>query len=58
MDGCLVSCNSVVETSDAKDEDEEDDSKASGVTTETSEVAVVSAGRKVRTGMYYDTCEE
>ncbi|KAE8974516.1 hypothetical protein PR001_g25967 [Phytophthora rubi] len=50
MDECLVSCNSVVETSDAKDEEEEDDSKASGVTTETSEVAVVLAGRKYHDG--------
>ncbi|KAE9006487.1 hypothetical protein PR002_g16467 [Phytophthora rubi] len=45
MDECSVSCNSVVESSDAKDDEEDDDWKASGVMTETPEVAVVSTGR-------------
>ncbi|KAE9163911.1 hypothetical protein PF004_g29997 [Phytophthora fragariae] len=59
MEECSASYNSVVGSSDANDDEEDDDSKASGLMTETSEVAVVSAGRsEVRPGFHYDTREE
>ncbi|KAE9276060.1 hypothetical protein PR003_g29163 [Phytophthora rubi] len=59
MEECSASYNSVVGSSDTNDEEEDDDSKASGVVTETSEVAVVSAGcSEMRPGFHYDTREE
>ncbi|KAE9063026.1 hypothetical protein PF010_g29158 [Phytophthora fragariae] len=45
MDECSMRYHSVFESSDAKDPEEDDDWKASGVMTETPEVTVVSAGR-------------
>ncbi|KAE9305450.1 hypothetical protein PR003_g21487 [Phytophthora rubi] len=60
MDECSMSYNSVFEFSDAKDDEEDDDSNVSGVMTEISGVAVVSAGpiSEVRPGLHYDTREE
>ncbi|KAE8983184.1 hypothetical protein PF005_g22610 [Phytophthora fragariae] len=59
MEECSTSYNSVFESSDAKDPEEGDDWKASGVMAETPEVTVVSAGRSSegRPGMH-DTPEE
>ncbi|KAE9178172.1 hypothetical protein PF002_g28142 [Phytophthora fragariae] len=45
MDGCLVSCNSVVEASDANEYDEDDDWEVRGTVTEAAEAVLVSGGR-------------
>ncbi|KAE9156974.1 hypothetical protein PF002_g33475 [Phytophthora fragariae] len=45
MDECLVSCNSVVESSDASEDDEDDDWEVRGTVTEAAETALVSGGR-------------
>ncbi|KAE8955911.1 hypothetical protein PF001_g29865 [Phytophthora fragariae] len=45
MDGCLVSCNSVVEASDANEYDEDDDWEVRGTVTEAADAVLVSGGR-------------
>ncbi|KAE8994742.1 hypothetical protein PF010_g26776 [Phytophthora fragariae] len=45
MDECSMSCNSVVESSDADEDDEDDDWEVRGTVTEATEAALVSRGR-------------
>ncbi|KAE8964544.1 hypothetical protein PR001_g29020 [Phytophthora rubi] len=45
MDECSMSCNSVVESSNADEDDEDDDWEVRGTVTEAAEAALVSGGR-------------